>query len=106
MSEGRKDDHGKLPWHLLPPDAVEQVLQVLKFGADRYGERNWERGMGWHRPFSAAMRHLWAWWRGEERDPDSDISHLAHAAVNVLFLLAYQGRAIGKDDRPTTTELH
>jgi hypothetical protein len=100
MSEGRKDDTGKLPYHLLPSDAIEEIVKVLDFGAARYAPRNWERGMAWSRPFSALMRHMWAWWRGQETDPETDYSHLAHAGCCVLFLLAYQLRRVGSDDRP------
>ncbi len=103
-SEGRKDDSGKTPWHLMPPDALNQIAQVLEFGAGKYGDRNWEKGMNWSRPFSALMRHMWAWWRGEDRDPETGLSHLAHAGCCILFLLTYQGHATGKDDRPHGTE--
>ena len=99
IDEGQKYDDGKLPWHLLPPDAVESILAVLQFGALKYGDRNWERGMAWSRPFSALMRHMWAWQRGEEADPETGLSHLAHAGCCILFLLAYEQRRIGKDDR-------
>ncbi len=54
-SEGRKDDAGKLPYHLLPSDAVEEILKVLEYGATKYAPRNWEKGMAWSRPFSALM---------------------------------------------------
>ena len=99
-SEGRKDDAGKLPWHLLPPDAVDEILEVLKYGADKYAPRNWEQGMDWSRPFSALMRHMWAWWRREPCDNETGLSHLAHAGCCILFLLAYELRKTGKDDRP------
>jgi len=101
MSEGNKFDGGKLPWHLLPPDALEEITRVLQFGANKYGDRNWEQGMAWHRPFSALMRHMWAWWRGEDTDPETGITHLAHAGCCILFLLAYEKRGVGTDDRPT-----
>lgn len=100
MSEGRKDDGGKAPWHLLPPDALNEIVLVLEFGARKYGERNWERGMKWSRPFSALMRHMWAWWRGEDFDPETGMSHLAHAGCCILFLMTYRGHATGTDDRP------
>ena len=101
MSEptGRKDDDNKLPWHLLPPDALEEILRVLQFGAVKYEPRNWEKGMAYSRLFSALMRHCWAWFRGERLDPETKLHHLAHAACCVLFLLTYELRSIGKDDR-------
>jgi hypothetical protein len=97
---GYKADEDKLPFHLLPADAVEEVVKVLQYGAKKYAPRNWERGMDWSRPFSAMMRHMWAWWRGEENDHETGLSHLAHAGCCILFLLAYSLRKIGNDDRP------
>lgn len=101
MSEGRKDDAGKLPYHLLPPEYLEGTVKVLAFGAGKYGDRNWERGMAWSRPFAALMRHMWAWWRGEVRDPETGMSHLWHASCCLAFLTAYEARAAGLDDRPS-----
>jgi hypothetical protein len=72
---------------------------VLTYGAVKYSERNWEKGMAWHRPFGALMRHMWAWWKGENVDPETGYSHLAHAACCIAFLLTYERRGIGTDDR-------
>ena len=99
-SVGYKADEGKLPYDLIAPEALEELAKVLSFGAKKYAPRNWELGMDWHRPYSALQRHLWAWWRGEHTDPETGFSHLAHAACNIMFLLAYERRKIGKDDRP------
>ena len=99
MSEGRKDDQGKLRYDLLPPDALEALVEIFTDGAAKYGEYNWSQGMAWSRPFAAAQRHLWAWWAHQDMDQESGRSHLAHAAVNLLFLLAYSKREVGNDDR-------
>ena len=98
--EGWKDDSGKARHDLIPPELPDAVAQVLAFGAGKYGERNWERGMNWGRPFAALMRHMWAWWRGESADPETGMSHLWHAACCIMFLVAYEERKIGRDDRP------
>jgi hypothetical protein len=98
---GVKFDNGKARYDLLPPEGAEGVAKVLAFGAQKYAARNWEQGMDWSRPFSACMRHLWAWWRGEKNDPDSGLPHLFHAATNIFFLIAYEARGRGTDDRPT-----
>ena len=98
--EGRKDDQGKAPYHLLAPELLDGTAQVLAFGAAKYAPRNWEKGMDWSRPFSALMRHMWAWWRGEDKDPETGMSHLWHASCCIMFLLAYEERKIGNDDRP------
>lgn len=100
---GAKKDAGKLRWSLLPWDAVEEVVKVLMFGAEKYADRNWEKGMDWSRLFDAGLRHKVSWWqRGENEAEDSRIHHLAHDACDSLFLLAYALRQAGKDDRPST----
>lgn len=104
LQEGHKEDTGKLGWHLVPGDAVEEIVRVLDFGAGKYAPRNWEMGMAWSRPFAALMRHMWAWWRGQENDPETGLSHLAHAGCCILFLIAYSKRKAGTDDRPNTQQ--
>lgn len=95
-----KDDKGKARYDLLPPEMLEETAQVLAFGAAKYSANNWANGAHWSRYFSAMMRHMWAWWRGEDNDPETGMSHLAHAACCLGFLMAYQRRNIGQDDRP------
>lgn len=94
-----KHDDGKLPYHLVPSDALEEIIKVLAFGAKKYGDNNWATGMNWSRCFSACMRHLWAWWRGESKDSETGLPHLAHAGCCILFMIAYELRGVGKDDR-------
>ncbi len=95
-----KDDENKLPYHLIPPEALEGICAALQNGVRIHGERNWEEGTSWHRYFSAMMRHMWAWWRGEDTDQKSGLSHLWHAGACVMFLITYETRKIGTDDRP------
>jgi hypothetical protein len=102
--EGVKYDAGKPRYDLIPPELLEETAIVLTYGAVKYSERNWEKGMAWHRPFGALMRHMWAWWRGESVDPETGFSHLAHAACCIAFLIAYERRRIGADDRPKQGE--
>lgn len=97
--EGRKDDQGKPRMDLVPPEVVEEIARVLTFGAEKYGERNYERGMAWGRPYAALMRHVLAWWGGEERDPETGFSHLSHAACCLAMLIVYTRRGAGVDDR-------
>lgn len=100
-----KDDSGKAPWHLFPWDAARQIVAVLRFGAGKYGDRNWERGLAYSRVYSALLRHLVAWWEGEPCDEETGSSHLAHAGCCLLFLLAFEGRGMRQlDDRPSRAE--
>lgn len=97
---GRKDDAGKTPFHLFPTDAMRAICFVLGFGARKYAPRNWEKGMDWSRVFAATIRHLTAWWEGEKYDQETGFSHLWHAGCCVIFLIAYEMRGVGTDDRP------
>lgn len=101
---GKKFDAGKPRYDLVPLDSLEAVAMVLAYGAQKYGERNWEKGMSWSRPFAACLRHLFAWFIGRDIDPESGQPHLAHAACNLFFLLAFANRKTGTDDRPKMTK--
>lgn len=96
---GVKFDSEKLPYHLIPFEALEEIVKILKYGANKYGERNWEKGMQASRLYSASMRHVTSWWRGRDLDDETSSSHLAHAACCLLFLLELDltGRLV--DDR-------
>jgi hypothetical protein len=104
MSAGVKHDNAKDPWHLAPWDAFCAIVKVLAFGATKYAPRNWERGMDWSRVYAALQRHLTAWWMGECRDAETGMSHLWHAGCCVCFLISYEIRGIGRDDRPATAD--
>lgn len=101
-----RSDLGKDPWHLFMWDAAQQVVKVLHMGAAKYTARNWEKGMDWSRCYSSAQRHMIKWWQlREDNDKESGLNHLAHAAWNILALLAYQLRGgihKANDDRPST----
>lgn len=89
--EGRKNDMGKEPWHLLPLGPVREVVRVLAFGAKNAAD-NWQSVENpLDRYYAALMRHVVAWRSGERMDPETGIHHLAHAATNVVFLLWFEG---------------
>ena len=89
--EALKFDEGKRDWSLLPYDSIEEIAKVLEFGKIKYAAWNWTEGGGFKytRVFNASMRHLLAFMRGEDKDPDSGLSHIAHLGCNVLFLLHF-----------------
>lgn len=98
-SEGIKYDSDKAPMSLLSREALEQTAQVLAFGAKKYAAHNWRKGFQWSRPLSAAQRHLLAFQDGEDKDPESGLSHLAHAACCIMFLLEFEKTHPELDDR-------
>lgn len=96
---GRKDDADKPRLELVHGDFIEEVAKVLTFGANKYEAWNWYRGFRWGRVLGACFRHLFAWARGEKLDPESGLPHLAHAACCIMFLIVFEKRNIGDDDR-------
>lgn len=100
LLEGAKLDTGKVGLDLLPPEPLIQIARVLDFGAKKYASYNWAKGIKYSRVYSAALRHLFAWWKGEDVDPETGLSHLAHAGCCVLFLLQYELSKRDFDDRP------
>jgi hypothetical protein len=97
-----KADAGKLPLELVPTRPLEAVAAVLAFGARKYAANNWRKGLAFSRVYAAVLRHLFAWWRGEDNDPETGLSHLAHARCELDFLLEYTLRPGGPgtlDDR-------
>lgn len=94
-----KFDSDKLPVNLLSTEALNQTAAVLKFGADKYHAHNWRDGFAWSRPLAAAMRHIMAFNDGEDKDPESGLSHLAHAACCIMFLLEFEKTHPDLDDR-------
>ena len=98
---GVKYDQGKLRFSLLPWIALREIVKVLMYGASKYTDRNWERGIVFSRLYDATIRHLNSWWEDrEEADPETGLSHLAHAGCNILFLITYvvRGTVLRTDD--------
>lgn len=93
--KGRKPER----FALLPLDVLGEVAKVYAYGAGKYEEHNWRKGYPWDWSMDALMRHLVAWWEGEDLDQESGLNHLAHAAFHLLALMWYQKHAAGKDTR-------
>jgi hypothetical protein len=97
---GVKFDSKKIGVWMLPVDPLEDIARVLDFGAQKYAAYNWTGGISYSRIYGSLLRHLWAWWKGEDLDPESGLSHLSHAGCNILFLLQYARSRKEFDDRP------
>lgn len=99
MSGGTKHDADKVRLELLSTVAMERTARVLTFGAKKYGEHNWRKGFKWSRLIGALLRHLFAWVCGQDKDPETGLSHLDHAACCIMFLQEHEEYGLGEDDR-------
>ena len=94
-----KYDGGKIRLDLIPFDALDEIARALEYGAIKYSEGQWEGGFEWRRLIGATLRHVTSWARGQDKDLESGVSHLAHAGAMILFLLSHELRGLGKDNR-------
>lgn len=89
----------------MPMPPLFEIGVVMTLGAHKYGKHNW-RDMGVRSTvyFDAVMRHLTVYFEGEDFDPESGVSHLAHAAACLIILLDAGLHQLLKDDRPIATK--
>lgn len=90
----------KPPMWLLPPKALEEAAWVHGLGAAKYGPWNWRRtSVKASTYISAILRHLNKWAAGEDSDPESSRSHLAHIVAGCNILQDAQLHNCLTDDR-------
>lgn len=101
MKQGIKLDTGKPPLDLVEAHFIEDVGRVLLFGADKYSPNNWQKGMSLGKCLAGVLRHTYAMLRGEHLDPETGLSHAAHAACGLMFAHYYirNGMLSVPDDR-------
>lgn len=96
---GIKHDQDKPDMSLLSTIALIKVAEVMTFGKNKYSAHNWRGGFIWSRPLAAAARHLFAYIGGEDKDPETGLSHLAHACCCLFFILEFEETHKSLDDR-------
>lgn len=84
-----KNDTGKLRYDLIPPEVTEELVKVMMSGNMKYPVDSWKSVVNENplRYYSAAMRHLEAWRKGEMLDKDDGLPHLSHAYCCLAFLV-------------------
>lgn len=83
----------------IDPLAIIELSRVAGYGANKYAQFNYLKGMDWSLMFNAAQRHALLFWNGEDVDPESGLSHAAHAAWMFLALVSHSLRGLGTDTR-------
>lgn len=105
QTKGLRYNQGKPRIALIPPYAEKQVANVLTKGAAKYstatekGDHNWKKGLSWMEVGDSLRRHFNAWLSGEDFDPETGELHMAHVAVNAMFLTEYHHIRPEYDDR-------
>ena len=108
-ASGIKYDSEKPKMNLLPPKAIVEISKVLTFGASKYDAENWRKLDDLQNRYTAgALRHIFAHMDGEELDPETNLSHLAHAMCCLLFKLEIEleERSKEKESREVDSTEH
>ena len=84
---GRKDDHDKPMWHLLPWRVLEGVVKTLTFGARKYSPDGWKRVENAKERYESALfRHFIQMKSGDYIDRESQVPHASAFLTNALIL--------------------
>jgi hypothetical protein len=92
-------DSEKPRMDLVSPISIEGTATVLAFGAKKYADNNWRKGMKWGRTIASLLRHTYKFMAGEDIDPESGLPHVDHIACNAMFLQEYFRTSKDLDDR-------
>lgn len=102
-----KDSVGiaKVPMSCVPSQVMMEVGLAMMEGSLKYGRHNYRAtGVRSSVYYDAAMRHLMAFWEGEDTDPDSGLPHLVKAMATLAVLRDAFITDNVVDDRPPVTQ--
>lgn len=92
MSKGSRFNEGKLRWSLVHFKSLEPFVRVLEFGATKYGDYNWQKGLNKKEILESMMRHLTALFDGEKYDKESGLHHIGHIICNGMFYIFFEDK--------------
>lgn len=94
----------KAPISTVSAPVIMEIGIAMLEGARKYGRHNYRKaGVRGSVYYDATLRHLMAWWEGEDIDPDSGLSHITKAMASLAVLRDSMIRENWVDDRPPTS---
>lgn len=72
------------PHRISFADIVHSYAQTMHEGANKYGERNWEKGLPESNLKNHAIHHLMKWDSNDQSEP-----HFPHAVWNIVTLIHF-----------------
>lgn len=77
---------GKERWALVDFEALKPMVHVLAFGAQKYSDDNWKKGLKTKEICESLIRHLTAYLSGQDNDAESGLPEVGHILCNAMFL--------------------
>lgn len=102
-----KDEIGmkKTPFSVIPANVIGELGLAMLEGARKYGRHNYRiAGVRASIYYDACLRHLTAWWEGEDIDLDSGMSHIIKAMTTLVVLRDSMVQGNWQDDRPPKSD--
>lgn len=98
-----KDSVGvkKVPLHVVSSPVMMEVGLAMLEGDRKYGGHNYRvAGVRASVYYDALMRHMMAFWEGEDTDSESGLSHITKALSTLFVLRDAMLNDMWTDDRP------
>jgi len=86
----------------VPLEAIAVGAASLEYGARKYVDRNWEKGLPWQQMIDSLRRHLDDFERRrdvDDGDDGSDLPQVCMIMASAMMLSASVVRGIGTDNR-------
>ena len=91
----------KVPMSTVSAPVLAEIALGMLEGACKYGRHNYRMvGVRSSVYYDAAMRHLMAWWEGQDIDPGSGLHHVTKAITSLVVLRDAMIHNMCDDDRP------
>ena len=86
----------------VPLEAIAAAAASLEYGARKYADRNWEKGLPWQQMIDSLKRHVEDFERRKDYDDGdggSGMHQVCMIMASAMMLSASVIREIGTDDR-------
>lgn len=110
--KGFKCDANKSRWGLLPLREIQEVVDVLTIGSEKYTDDNWKCvDNAQERYYDAMLRHISQYRSSKERpvpnlinDSETGMSHLAYVICCALFIMWFDNEHLLTSDENLTNQ--
>jgi hypothetical protein len=95
-SVGLRFNEGKPRWSLVHFNSMLPMVRVLEFGAQKYDDHNWKKGLVPKEILESMMRHTADLMDGITHDKETGLPHIGHIQCNAMFYSYFTETEEGK----------